>query len=173
MIICDYMVCQSCGSKYKGKFEVSRDGYTECMSCNDKIVFGDIEKEKVKLTEERMLGEVVKDLLIKDVKRIFIPKSDKDLNQLGFLRKEDGRLDEGKIYFKGNPIELVLLAHKKAYLCLEYLETGKEDLEEHAGYILNKYINLREKYLEEKEQHKFLEELNGVDMRKIEGELRL
>src|SRR5699024_11993889 len=64
-----YMVCQSCGSKYKGKFEVSRDGYTECMSCNDKIVFGDIEKEKVKLTEERMLGEVVKDLLIKDVKR--------------------------------------------------------------------------------------------------------
>lgn len=173
MIICDYMVCQECGSRYKGKFEVSREGITRCIECEDKVIFGGMEKEKVQLTEDRMLSVIVKDLLIKDVKRIFVPKSEKNENQLGFLRKDDGRLDEGKIYFKGNPIELVMLAHKKAYICLEYIETGKKDFKDYAGYILNKYINLREYYMEENEQKDFYEELNGKYMAIIEGEVHI
>jgi len=173
MNVFEYSKCVECGKEYRGKFYVDNNGSIKCYDCDRPEEFENIRMEKVKVTDERLLKEIVRDLLIKDVKRIYATKSAGANQQLDFMRKEDGTLDVNKLYFQGNDIELVLLANKKAYTCLEYIEAGHKRHETFADKIVKKYKGLREYKLSKKREKNFLEELNSDKMVEIENEVSI
>lgn len=171
MELFEYSTCDKCGKSYKGKFVVGNNGTVRCYDCDSPVEHDGIEFDHVDVTQDHLLSEIVKDLLIKDTKRIFIPKSESDLNELEFLRDEDGNIELDKLYFQGNTIELVLKAHKKAYKCLEYIESGQEKYKEKAENVLNKYLSMREVKFSKEEEDKFLGELENEEMKEIESEV--
>lgn len=171
MNIYEYSRCERCEKSYKGKFKLDREGRVYCYDCDNPEVFSDIKYEEVDMVEDRIVSEIVKDLLKKDLERIYIPLSVEEKENMDFLRDESGNLDAEKVYFKGNPMELVMLAHKKAYKCLEYLETGNKEHQEEAESIVEKYLQMREDYFKKEKQDQFYDELHSKEAKEIEKEV--
>src|SRR5699024_1404285 len=148
-------------------------GKVKCYDCERPEEFENIRMEKVDVTDDRLLKEVVRDLLIKDVRRIYDPKTEGANHKLDFMRNEDGTINVNKLYFQGNDIELVLLANKKAYTCLEYLEAGHTKHEDFANKVVTKYKDLREYKLSKKREKNFFEDLNSDIMVEIDNEVSI
>jgi|SRR5699024_547896 len=176
MKIFEYAVCDDCGEGYKGKFTIKRDGTINCYNCEKHLKCKEIDKEEVPIHDNRFLEAVVKDFLIKDMKRIYEPKSSGlEEQNLEILRKEDGELDERKVYFQGNSLDLIILAHKKAYKCLNYMDSGegKKELKGFADEVVQSYLKLREVKLGKRERIRLEKVLNSRKMEKIEKELEV
>src|SRR5699024_4013997 len=124
---------------------MQRGGKVTCYDCKYPEKLQELQWEAVQATEEHVLSEIVKDLLKKDLKRIFVPLSERGVDELQSLRDKDGNIIPEKLYFQGNDIDFVIEAHKKAYISLEYMESGKNEYKEIASTVYNKYLSLREK----------------------------
>jgi|SRR5690625_140268 len=152
MNIFDYSECNFCGKIYKGMFAQMRDGRVKCFDCNKPKKFKGIEIKTVDINEEDALEELVKDLLKKDLRRIYIPREESNNEGTSFMRDESGGIDPKVLYFQNNPIDLVTEAHDATYTAMQYLETGKAEYKEIAEDVIEKYLSMREKMFTEDEQ---------------------
>lgn len=174
MYIYDNAQCSICQRAYKGKFKVQDGGDIICDDCGNITVIKGMEYKKVTEKDRDVIQEIVKDLLKKDLNRIFIANAEKDKDELYLLRDEEGNLDTRKVYFQNNNIELVLNLHSEAYKALTYLEMGEgKEYREFAQKIYDYYIQARHTKYSEEEVFEIWSILDSPEMKHISREVEM
>lgn len=167
MQIVEFATCSACKKAYRGVFTVQVTGDVHCKDCKNPVVVSkDIMWEDASPNDGEYLYRRVSDMLVRDIQF---------LNHLQAVGNEDyvdrvmknGDVVAEKLYFMGNPFELVETGHKAVYACIPYLDTGDTKYESLAETIVKSYLSLREKRLTEEEVEKFWEQLESPEMHTI------
>lgn len=146
MIIYEYATCNRCLKHYKGKFHWKASGEIVCDNCEEKKEYNTLAVKKTEINNNKTLEKIVKDLITKDVKRIYIPRSVANNQQnIDYLRDETGQIDPKALYFYNNPIDIVLKIHQAVYILLQYIDTGSQEYEDFAESIIEEYLLMRRK----------------------------
>lgn len=168
MIIYDKMQCDACKNEYKGVFKVSKEGNIGCQNCNEPIRLDKTTYKEVSLEEPKVTQEVVKDLLRKDLKRIYIAKVEEGKDALHKIRDENNNIDPAKMYFQNNKLDLILRMQRSAYAALKYMEAGENlPYYAYAKKMYEQYISARNKRFTEDEEREIEVMLISDEMKEI------
>lgn len=154
MIMIDHFRCDKCKATYKGVFRFTLNGEVNCIDCKDRVVYGEVVWEYVtneKGLDEDVLHDTVVGMLFEDIERIYRSESEVGEDYTEKFIEEDGSINEEKLYFCNNPIDLVIEGQKIAYSALRYMESSKKDYVDIAKKLVKKYKMLRERKFSEKE----------------------
>lgn len=165
MFIYEKMKCDKCGEIYKGKFKLRKLGVIECYNCVDKVILPDILVEE--FTEETEIienfeAELVMKMLQEDIEKIY-SGDDKFFDELII----DGEMNLEKLYFMGNPLDIVLENQKLAFTALRYLEGSNKKYEAICNEIIEIYKTFREKRYTTSELNNLWEFFNHKDILKL------
>lgn len=148
MIMYDNFKCDRCNETYKGKFVFKRNGEVECFDCDSKeIVVSEIlweDGQNESAVKNNLMRETVTNMLLDDVQEIYRAESVKGEDYVDQFLKKDGTIDENKLFYQGNPIDLVIEGKKIAYIAMRYLEGTKEKHRKIAIKLLDIYKSFRE-----------------------------
>ncbi|MCY8636563.1 hypothetical protein MOD96_01940 [Bacillus sp. S17B2] len=170
MEIVEFATCSRCGNRYKGRFRVENNGEVHCVDCDNPDVFSGIEWRKLEENSSKIEFDMVSDMLMSDIERIYQLHAERDENIMAQFYKEDGSINLDKVYFMGNPLDLASAAQRVAYAALQYLETRDTKYAGEAEDIVERYKELRERKLTDEEIQKFWEDLLSDSIQEIAGE---
>lgn len=171
MEIYEVMRCDKCEERYRGKFKVGRSGKVSCyISCDIKIKLEDITYKEVEL-EKAVLRETVKMMASRDIDMLYMEKREDGKDGTSALRDREGNIDPRKLYYQGNPIDLMIDLQDKAYKALTYIRMGQEEFIDVAENVYKLYIKAREHRYTVKELEYIEELITGEFMKCIESEV--
>lgn len=166
------MRCEECENEYKGLFLVQNNGRIVCYDCNKPVKLGKVGYERVSLQDQGVTQEVVKELLRKDLNRIYLTNVEEGKDELHKIRDENNNIDPAKMYFQNNDLELILRMQKSAYVSLTYMEAGNDlPYYKYAKKVFNKYMESRQRKFTKKEIREIEDLLVSGEMQEIEIEV--
>lgn len=172
MDVYEVMRCDNCGELYKGVFRVGEAGKVECIEgCTDKVYLEDIKYEEKEMGGV-VLQETVKSMLKRDLSRIYLRNRVAGKDVLYSLRDNAGEIEDKKLYYQDNPIDLIIQLQKKAYNSLTYLEMGKTELAYFAENVYKLYKEARERKYTEEEVMDIWGLLGSEEMERIDLQVK-
>lgn len=158
MLIAEYLTCSKCNKSYNGIFKVNLVGDITCVDCENKSI---IEDYIISLDNSDLEQEMVVNYLEQDIKHLYPTIFNINEVSIDQFLTENGELDAYKLYFQGNNLDFCTLVRRKAYICLDYIDTNDTKEIDFCINIIKDYLNLRFEKLSKKDVDILLNKLNS------------
>lgn len=148
MIIAEHLTCSKCKSTYTGFFKVTIDGDIICDDCEHKKM---LTEPTIKYDNTELEQEMVVNYLEEDIKHLYPTIFNINEISIDQFLNDSGELDAYKLYYQGNDLDFCTYIRRKAYICLDYIDTNDSKELDFCIEIIKNYLNLRFKKLSNQE----------------------